>query len=158
MGRVGQGIGQKTGSQDWFWSVLNSYLSKEGLKQTKQRLAVVEQFLKVRSHVDVESIHATLRKKGMNIGLATIYRTLNMLKDAGLVHQHFFSDGRAVFEIASPDTHHDHLVCTVCGQIDEFENDAIEQIQQQIAAEMGYVLESHRLELYGRCKTCQKNR
>lgn len=139
----------------WFWDALNAYLSRQQLKQTKQRKIVVSHFLKMAKHVDVEDLYRKVRADGHKIGLATIYRTLNLLKDTGLVDQHSFSDGRAVFEISRPGTHHDHLVCVSCGRIDEFENEEIEELQRKIALERGYALTSHRLDLYGKCKVCQ---
>lgn len=139
----------------WFWDGLNAYLSRHQLKQTKQRQIVVSQFLKMAKHVDAEDLYRKVRSEGHRIGLATVYRTLNLLKDTGLVDQHSFSDGRAVFEISRPGDHHDHLVCVDCGRIDEFENNEIEELQNKIASERGYALSSHRLELYGKCTPCQ---
>lgn len=139
----------------WFWDGLDAYLLRHQLKQTKQRKHIVAQFLKMSNHVDVEDLYQKVRLEGHNIGLATIYRTLNLLKDAGLVNQHSFSDGRAVFEISKPGGHHDHLVCTKCGRIDEFENEEIEELQSKIAEQRGFILSSHRLELYGTCATCE---
>ena len=140
---------------DWFWSKLKKYLASKQLKQTQQRKSIIAQFLKIRKHADAENIHNALRKNGQNIGLATIYRTLNMLKNAGLVEQHSFEDGRAVYELISPGDHHDHLICKSCGKIDEFEHEGIEELQQKIAEERGYLLLSHRLDLYGLCESCK---
>jgi Fur family ferric uptake transcriptional regulator len=144
----------KNKNLSWFWDGLDAYLSRHQLKQTQQRKVVVTQFLKMAKHVDAELLYRKVRIEGSNVGLATIYRTLNLLKDAGLVDQHSFSDGRAVFEISRPGDHHDHLVCTHCGRIDEFENTEIEDLQNKIAVEKGYTLSSHRLELYGKCSHC----
>jgi Fur family ferric uptake transcriptional regulator len=140
----------------WFWDALDSYLSRSQLKQTKQRKILVTHFLKLEKHVDAEDLYRQVRNEGHNIGLATIYRTLNLLKDAGLVEQHSFADGRAIFEISRPGTHHDHLVCVTCGKIEEFENDDIERLQKGIAKDYGFVLTSHRLDLYGFCGPCKE--
>lgn len=142
---------------DWFWDGLNAYLSRKQLKQTKQRRVVVSHFLQLDAHVDAEDLYESVRSQGHNIGLATIYRTLNLLKDAGLVEQQSFADGRAVYEVLKPGNHHDHLVCTDCGVIVEFENDEIEDLQNQVALKHGFVLTSHRLELYGRCGECRRH-
>ena len=138
----------------WFWLGLDEYLLCHQLKQTKQRKVIVSFFLKLARHVDAEDLYHKVRAEGHSIGLATIYRTLNLLKDAGLVEQHSFADGRAIFEIAPPGSHHDHLVCLKCGKIEEFENAAIEELQEKIALERGFVLTSHRLALYGHCSSC----
>ncbi len=146
---------ENTKSLVWFWDALDAYLSRHQLKQTKQRKIIVSYFLKLSKHVDAEVLYRKVRGGGNKIGLATVYRTLNLLKDAGLVDQHSFADGRAIFEISRPGMHHDHLVCVGCGRIDEFENAEIELLQKKIALERAYVLTSHRLDLYGRCKSCQ---
>ena len=135
----------------WFWDVLNSYLEKQTLKQTRQRKIVVEEFLSLDRHVDAEDLHGIVRKRDPKVGLATVYRTLNLLKEAGLADQKSFRDGRSVFEIHRPDHHHDHLVCLDCGKIVEFENDEIESLQEKVAEGLGFKLTGHRLDLYGRC-------
>jgi Fur family ferric uptake transcriptional regulator len=138
-------------STDWFWDELGAYLARNQLKQTKQRNLIVEQFLTMEGHLDAEGLHERLRNLGYPIGLATVYRTLNLLKDAGLVEQQSFADGRSVFEVQFPCRHHDHLVCLDCGRIVEFENQEIEALQEQIAKSFGFSLSSHRLDLYGKC-------
>lgn len=138
----------------WFWTSLDSFLARNNLKQTKQRLVVIKHFLKLNRHVDAEVLYVGLRKAGHNIGLATIYRTLNLLKEAGLVEQRLFADGRASFELLVPHLHHDHLICTRCGKIVEFENKEIERLQAKVAEEHRFTLSSHRLELYGLCASC----
>jgi len=140
----------------WFNNRLNGYLKSQDLKQTKQRKIVIEHLLEIDSHVDAEMLHSSIKNKHPNVGLATIYRTLNLLKSADLVTEQSFADGRAVFEINHPDTHHDHLVCLSCKKIVEFENDTIEETQIQVAKENGFRLTAHRLDLYGYCNNCDK--
>ncbi len=135
----------------WFWEALDLYLERHKLKQTQQRKIIVEYFLRINAHVDAEELHRRVRDEGQDIGLATIYRTLNLLTDAGLVEERSFQDGRSVFEVASPNSHHDHLVCTDCGIIIEFENDDIERLQKSIAEQYGMELKTHRLDLFGVC-------
>lgn len=135
----------------WFWDVLNAYLEKQALKQTRQRKVVVEEFLAQDRHVDAEDLHGIVRKRDPKVGLATVYRTLNLLKEAGLADQKSFRDGRSVFEIHRPDHHHDHLVCLDCGKVMEFENEEIEGLQEKVAEQLGFKLTGHRLDLYGHC-------
>lgn len=142
----------------WFWDRLNDYLKAHDLKNTNQRNLVVEKFLAMDKHVDVESLHNVLKEEGHNVGLATIYRTMNLLKSAGLVIQHSFSEAKAVFEVSYPHTHHDHLVCLICGKVEEFVNEEIEKIQDNIAHKMGFKLLDHRLDLFGYCTDCQTDR
>ena len=135
----------------WFWAELDRYLAKRQLKQTRQRKVIVEQFLKMDSHLDAEELHRLINREGHQIGLATIYRTLNLLTEAGLVEQKSFQDGRSVYEVQQPDGHHDHLICADCGTVFEFENSEIERLQERVAAEHGFRLKSHRLDLIGSC-------
>jgi Fur family ferric uptake transcriptional regulator len=149
-----QRITEKNLEFDWFWQKLDKYLSDQDLKQTKQRRVIVEHFLTLNSHIDAETLYESIRSSNQNIGLATIYRTLNLLKSAGLVEEQSFADGRAVYEIDRPGDHHDHLVCIDCRKVVEFENLTIEKLQREIASQNGFKLESHRLDLYGRCSDC----
>jgi Fur family ferric uptake transcriptional regulator len=135
----------------WFWDGLDHYLNQKGLKQTNQRKTIVEHFLRMNTHVDADELYQRVKKEGYEIGLATIYRTLNLLRDAGLAEQQSFQDGRSLFEICAPDQHHDHLVCLECGLIIEFEDHEIEQLQEKIALKYKMKLKNHRLDLYGVC-------
>ncbi|MCX6119815.1 MAG: Fur family transcriptional regulator [Proteobacteria bacterium] len=145
----------------WFWEALDLYLERHKLKQTQQRKIIVDFFLRINSHVDAEELHRRIRAEGHDIGLATIYRTLNLLMDAGIVEERSFQDGRSVFEVASPDGHHDHLVCTECGLVIEFENEGIEEMQRAVAKQYSINLKTHRLDLFGTCmdeKSCLERR
>lgn len=143
----------------WFWEALDTYLSDKNLKQTQQRRKLIELFLKMNTHISAEELHAAARKAGHNIGLATIYRTLNLLAEADLVEQKSFIDGRHVYEVNMPGEHHDHLICLDCGAVIEFENEEIEKLQERIASSRGFELKAHRLDLFGRClkkDTCER--
>ena len=140
----------------WFWDRLDQHLASQQLKQTKQRQIIAEYFIKLDKHISAEELYDYLRTKGQNTGLATVYRTLNLLKDAGLASQKNFADGKAVYEINKPDSHHDHLICLKCQAVEEFENEEIENLQEEIAKSLGYTLVSHTHELYGICKKCNK--
>jgi Fur family ferric uptake transcriptional regulator len=143
----------------WFWEALDTYLADKNLKQTQQRRKLIELFLKMNSHVSAEELHEAARNAGHNIGLATIYRTLNLLAEADLVEQKSFVDGRHVYEVNMPGEHHDHLICLDCGAVIEFENEEIEKLQEKIAQSRGFELKVHRLDLFGRClkkDTCER--
>ncbi len=136
----------------WLWDQLDAYLARHGLRQTNQRKDIVNALIGMREkHVDAEKLHTTVKEMGLDIGLATIYRTLGLLREAGIVEQRSFTDGRAIFELSIPDEHHDHLICIDCGVVKEFENEEIEAIQVKIANSLGFSLSSHKLELYARC-------
>jgi len=138
-----------------FLNKMDQYLFRKNLKQTDQRKLIVKKFLEMEPHVDADDLYFAAVKDDPNIGLATIYRTMNLLKEAGLVHQYTFAYGKAVFEIAEPDEHHDHLICVQCRSIIDFKNEKIEELQNQVALENGFVLTSHRMDLYGSCKDCK---
>jgi len=138
----------------WFWDELDSYLKRHQLKQTKQREKIIGFFLEENSHLSAEELALKLKEKGLSVGLATIYRTLSLLVDAGLVEQKNFEEGRSIYEVAVPGEHHDHLICQKCSKIVEFENNEIEILQDKVALKHGFTLKSHRLELFGLCSDC----
>ncbi len=90
------------------------------------------------------------------IGYATVYRTMKMLVDSGIVHEHRFGDGFTRFELTDSNSHHDHLICVRCGSITEFEEPLIEELQQRIAARHAFLINDHKHELYGVCQGCQR--
>ncbi|MGK7345553.1 MAG: Fur family transcriptional regulator [Candidatus Nitrospinota bacterium M3_3B_026] len=131
------------------------YLSRNGLKSTVQRDLIVAEFFKAREHVSAEELHARLRTEHSSIGLATVYRAMNMLIAAGLAHERRFKDGVTRFEPAkTAERHHDHMVCVSCGAVEEFENESIEKLQAGEAKKRGFKMLDHRLEIYGLCKAC----
>jgi Fur family ferric uptake transcriptional regulator len=143
----------KADAHRWFWDALDLYLSRKNLKQTKQRRQIVELFISLNDHTSAEGLHEAARRDGHNVGLATIYRTLNLLAEAGLAEQKTFGgEGRFVYEISTPGHHHDHLICLDCGAVIEFENDEIERLQEKVATLHEMKLTSHRLDLYGHCQ------
>ncbi|MCC7095881.1 MAG: ferric iron uptake transcriptional regulator [Thermomonas sp.] len=127
-------------------------LRKAGLKVTHPRLRILEllEHAKPR-HMTAEDIYRQLLSDGEEIGLATIYRVLTQFESAGLVLKHNFEGGTAVYELDRGE-HHDHMVDVETGKVIEFQSGAIEELQQKIAAEHGYVIEDHALVLYVRKK------
>jgi Fur family ferric uptake transcriptional regulator len=114
---------------------------------------VTEIFFASDKHFSLDEILARAREQDGGIGYATVYRTLKLLTELGLAHERHFSDGQTRYE-AADGMHHDHLICTRCGAIVEFEEDKIEELQQQVAVRHGYELLDHRMELYGVCPRC----
>lgn len=150
---------RKSDTFRWFWDALDDYLAKKNLKQTRQRRGIIELFINLDRHLSAEELHEAARRDGHNVGLATIYRTLNLLAEAGLAEQKTFGEGRFVYEVATPGSHHDHIICVDCGAVIEFENDEIEKIQDRVAATHDFKLTAHRLDLFGRClrgKDCDR--
>ena len=134
---------------------LKDHLAKNHLKLTEQRQAILEVFLKT-DHITAEALYREVAKKKKNrLGLATIYRTLNLLCEIGIAQQRHFGDTKTLYDNVSRKKHHDHLICNTCGRITEFESPAIERLQEEVARKKRYLIQSHRLELYGICADCQ---
>lgn len=131
-------------------------LRQLGLRATLPRLKVLEVLRgSSQRHLSAEDVHRQLLLSESEVGLATVYRVLSQLEQAGILTRTNFDTGRAVFEL-NDHAHHDHLVCVLCGKVEEFEDKAIEQRQAAIAAERGFQLTEHRLSLYGRCAACRQ--
>jgi Fur family transcriptional regulator, ferric uptake regulator len=135
--------------------VWERFCDRHQLKETSSRRAVAEVFLSTESHLTLEEIVALARKRAPRIGIATVHRTLKLLEEAGLVQRHSFDGAPARFEAVRERAHHDHLICTLCGAIQEWQNEAIEEMQHQIATDLGFELRTHRHELYGLCASCR---
>lgn len=131
------------------------FLQTKGLKSTRQREVILEEFLRAGSHLSTEDLYLRLRKKNPRIGYATVHRTLKLFAECGIAEQQHFGDGQARYEACGHDEHHDHLICSICGKIVEFEDPRIEQLQDEVAARHGFSIERHRLELYGSCANCR---
>jgi Fur family ferric uptake transcriptional regulator len=120
---------------------------KKGMRMTEQRRVIAQVIEAAEDHPDVEELYRRASALDARISLSTVYRTLNLFEEAGLVTKHDFKDGRARFE-PIPDEHHDHLIDIRSGKVIEFRNEEIEAIQELIAKRLGYRLVDHRLELY----------
>jgi Fur family ferric uptake transcriptional regulator len=132
---------------------LARYLEEHNLKHTKQREAILEVFLEAPDHITSEDIYARVREQYPNIGYTTVYRTMKLLCEAGLAQERHFDDGITRYEIEHE--HHDHLVCTRCGRVIEFECAMIEATQNEIAERYEFRVLRHRHELYGHCRECR---
>jgi len=136
------------------WARLQDHLAKHGLKVTKQREVILDTFLE-KEHVTAEALYRTLSRHKPHIGLATLYRTLNLLCDAGIAQERHFGS-QTHYDNVVHKRHHDHMICTQCGLIMEFENCDIEKLQEQVAARHGFTITTHKLELYGLCNKCRR--
>lgn len=128
-----------------------AYLRKKQLKTTQQREAIVDAFLESRGHVTLDELLVEARARNSGVGLATVYRTLKLLEDAGMVHVRQFGPDKTLYELADEHGHHDHIICQECHHIVEFESDEIEAIQDKIARRQGFHIISHKHELFGLC-------
>lgn len=128
---------------------------KKGLRSTDQRRLIVETFFAAPNHVSIEELLGQVRAKDPKVGYATVYRTLKLLTECGVALERRFGDGLTRYELADETSHHDHLICVECDKILEFEEDRIEALQEEIAKKYGYILKSHKHEMYGVCPECQ---
>lgn len=141
-------------SQERLQRQLASYMEKQGLRSTTQRKLVSDVFFAQQGHLSIDDVLALVRKQDDRVGYATVYRTMRLLVECGLATERHFGGSTTRFEVSEQDEHHDHLICTSCRRIVEFENDAIEDLQEKVAARHGFRLVSHKLELYGVCPEC----
>lgn len=134
-------------------------LKSVGLKATVPRMKILEIFQKAKSsgerHLCAEDVYRILSSENMDVGLATVYRVLTQFEQAGILVRHHFAGDKATYEVDDGE-HHDHIVCTRCGRVEEFVDKEIEKRQRQIAQRLGFDLESHALSLYGVCSECRQ--
>ncbi|HVZ73607.1 MAG TPA: Fur family transcriptional regulator [Polyangia bacterium] len=143
----GEGGGRADVKAPW-----HDYLRKKGLKTTQQREAIVDAFLRTSGHVNLEDLLSSVRKKQPSVGLATVYRTVKLLEEAGIAAARHFGPGQTLYEVSEGRAHHDHLICDSCGFITEFENEEIESLQDAAARKLGFNIVRHRLEIFGLCE------
>ncbi|MBU2607172.1 MAG: transcriptional repressor [Alphaproteobacteria bacterium] len=127
---------------------LEKLCAEKGLRMTEPRRVIARILSTSDDHPDAEELHRRANSMDSSISLATVYRTVKLFEDAGIIERHDFRDGRARYEEV-PDEHHDHLIDIKTGGVVEFHSDEIEELQIQIARKLGYKLVDHRLELYG---------
>ena len=129
-------------------SRLENLCIKRGMKMTGQRRVIARVLSDADDHPDVEELYKRSSQVDNNISIATVYRTVRLFEEAGLLDRHDFGDGRARYEEASGE-HHDHLIDVKSGKVIEFHDEEIEDLQHKIASKLGYKLVGHRMELYG---------
>ena len=121
---------------------------KKGVRLTEQRKLVAKVMSESEDHPDVDELHKRVSKIDSRISIATVYRTVKLFEESGIVSKHDFKGSKSRYEQA-PEDHHDHLIDINTGEITEFVNEDIEKLQRQVAEKLGYKLVDHRLELYG---------
>lgn len=135
--------------------MFNSFAAAKGLRSTRQRDVILDIFLSTHQHVSVEELYLKIKSCNPGIGHATVYRTLKLFVEAGLAREILLHDGQTRYEHVVAGEHHDHLVCTGCNSIVEFEDATIEKLQDEIAARHGFLIKKHKMEIYGLCANCR---
>ena len=127
---------------------IEALCAEKGLRITEQRKIIARVLSESEDHPDVEALHARASAIDSGISIATVYRTLRLFEEAGILERHDFGDGRARYEAAT-EMHHDHLIDVETGKVLEFVDDELEALQRKIAERLGFRLVDHRMELYG---------
>jgi len=126
-------------------------MRKKGLRVTRLRKQLIEFILSQAGHWTIQSLSSKAKKTVPGVGIATVYRTVNLLVEEGALTRTVTGQGSARYEV-TPEKHHDHLTCLECGEIFEFADPKIEELQEKIAKKMGFSLVDHQMELFGECK------
>ena len=134
--------------------IFREFVARKGLKWTRQREVILEEFLSSEEHLSTEDLYLEIRSKNPHIGYATVYRTLKLFAECGIAEERDFGAGQVLYELSHGEDHHDHLICTGCGAIIEFEDRRIEKLQEQVAQDHQFTIASHRLEIFGLCAKC----
>lgn len=135
---------------------LRAFVKAKGLHESKIRDLIVETFLSSQEHLGLDQLLERVRAKNPGVGMATVYRTMRLLEEAGLVQTRNFNAGPTLYEMVLGRPHHDHLICTRCGLIVEFVSEPIERLQEKVAEQHGFQLMRHRHEMFGLCADCRK--
>lgn len=133
---------------------VHGYLRKQGLRVTAARQQIVETTLELSGHFTADDLLAAVRARGHRASRASVYRTLALLVEGEFLESREFQRGQLSYEVMVGQLHHDHLICNACGRIVEFECPEIERLQEQMATQHGFTLDSHSLRLFGRCSDC----
>jgi Fur family ferric uptake transcriptional regulator len=135
-------------------AMFREFVTRKGLKWTRQREVILDEFLHSKGHLSTEDLYLEIRSKNPHIGYATVYRTLKLFAECGIAEERDFGAGQVLYELGHKGDHHDHLICTGCGAIIEFKDRRIEQLQEQVALDHQFTMVSHRLEIFGLCAKC----
>src|SRR5215470_641216 len=133
--------------------VFAAYIAQHRLKRSEQRDVILDTFLRSERHLSVDDLLKLVQRRRSDIGRTTVYRTLKLLQAAGLA-QELELHGQTRFERDYKRKHHDHFICNSCGEIFEFSSAEIERIQDETAADIGFVIQGHRHQIYGLCRNC----
>ena len=129
-------------------------VKRRGLRLTRQRLAIARRFFESERHQTIDDLYEKILKEVPEIGYATVYRTLKLMEECRIARPHYFGANKVCYEVHEDNAHHDHLICTACGRIIEFEDNGIEALQEAVASHHNFTMMSHRMEIYGTCSEC----
>jgi len=139
-------------------AIFSEYIERKGQRKTPERFAILDEVYTQEGHFDVEKLYIHMKNNNYRVSRATLYNTMELLLDCGLVVKHQFGKNIAQFEKAHFCKQHDHIVCTVCGKVEEYCDPRIHEIEKTVASIMNFEISHHSLYFYGVCKSCQKSR
>lgn len=145
----------RKGYADRIVQIFQEYHHSKGWRLTDQRLAILSHLLEADRHLSEDDIYIALKSRG--IGKTTVFRTMKMLEDCGLVDPVMDSKGEVRYEVNRERPHHDHLICTGCNRITEIQWPEVEKTQEKVCRALGFKISRHRHEIFGLCKECQAN-
>lgn len=138
--------------------IFRNYLGRKGLKLTKERISVLKEVFSFHDHFEPEHLYLRIKDSGLKASRASVYRTLSLLVESGLVERVTRTDKGNVYEHTFGHKHHDHMICDLCGEIIEFYSEKLERLQDEICRINSFAGISHILEIRGRCKKCKEER
>jgi Fur family ferric uptake transcriptional regulator len=147
-------MGTKAGDTAREIEVFDRFTAQRGLRHSRPRRDILCTFLDEDRHLTAEEILRLARRRNPRVGVATVYRTMKLLTESGLCRELRIEDGAVRYEHLFGHGHHDHLICSQCGRLEEVVDPAIERLQDRLCEQKGFVADHHRLEIYGRCRTC----
>jgi len=138
------------------FDILSTYLKNGNHRATPERFAVLEAVLQIQGHFDAEALYYRMISNGAKISKATVYNTLDLLQNAGLVSKYRFAESTSRYEKAFGKPNHHHMICLQCGDIIEFINEKLERIQSDVCNEKNFNMQSSTLQIFGTCSKCRK--
>ena len=136
-------------------NTLTQYLKEKNLRPTRERFLLLEEILRTSGHFDADALFATLNSRGLKASRATVYNTLDLLVECGLISRYRFGENHSRYEKAFGRPRHDHLICLECGDIIEFINEKLDKIQKEVCEEKKFKLQNSTLQIFGICSKCQ---
>ena len=138
--------------------IFSQHLAEQKKRRTPERYAIIEEIYQREDHFDAEALYIHMRTRNYRVSRATVYNTLELLVDCGLVKKHQFGDNHARYEKSYGYKQHDHLICNDCGKVVEFCDPRVQQIKNMMGELLGFEVTDHSLNLYGNCNSCQEKK